>query len=161
MNGRLSCLTKSKITIIFFAMTAFFSFGAMKMTAYAANGSTTVYTTNTGKCYHNDGCSSLSKSKNATTLEKAVAKGLTPCSKCKPPALDNASSDNKSSNDSINKNIEKKAATNSSDTLVWQSASGSCYHSKNNCGKMNPNKAKQITESEAKAKGLTKCSKCW
>ena len=46
-------------------------------------------------------------------------------------------------------------------TTVWQSATGKCYHSRNNCGKMNPKKAKQITLDEAKAKGLKKCSKCW
>ncbi len=126
-----------------------------KMEVLAANGSTTVYTTNTGKCYHNDGCSSLSKSKNQTTLEKAVGKGLTPCSKCKPPKLD-SSSNATTSKASVTTN---KATTN--DALVWKSATGSCYHSKNNCGKMNPNKAKQITESDAKAQGLSKCSKCW
>lgn len=46
-------------------------------------------------------------------------------------------------------------------TTVWQSATGKCYHSRNNCGKMNPKKAKQITLEQAKARGLKKCSKCW
>lgn len=125
--------------------------GVSKIDAFAANGSTVVYTTNTGSCYHNDGCSSLSKSKNQTTLEKAVGKGLRPCSKCKPPKLD---ADSKST-------LKKETPKNTSDTLVWKSATGSCYHSKNNCGKMNPNKATQLTESEAKSMGLSKCSKCW
>ena len=48
-----------------------------------------------------------------------------------------------------------------SNTMVWQSATGKCYHSRNNCGKTNPKKAKQITLEQAKAKGLKKCSKCW
>ena len=46
------------------------------------------------------------------------------------------------------------------DRDVWQSATGECYHSRNNCGKMNPNKARQLKESEAKKKGLRKCKKC-
>ncbi|SMG38808.1 endonuclease/exonuclease/phosphatase family protein [Dethiosulfovibrio salsuginis] len=45
----------------------------------------TVFVTKTGKSYHSDGCSSLSKSKIALSLEEAKAKGYTPCSKCKPP----------------------------------------------------------------------------
>ena len=46
----------------------------------------TVYTTNTGSKYHLDGCSYLSKSKIPISLENAKAQGLTPCSRCKPPA---------------------------------------------------------------------------
>lgn len=49
----------------------------------------------------------------------------------------------------------------SSDTMVWLSATGSKYHSINNCGRMNPSKATQVTESEAISKGMEKCSKCW
>ena len=49
-----------------------------------------------------------------------------------------------------------------SDTLmVWKSATGSKYHSINNCGNMNPDKATQITEAQAISQGLGKCSKCW
>lgn len=43
---------------------------------------TTVYVTKTGKKYHKDGCSSLSKSKIAISLNDAKAKGYEPCSKC-------------------------------------------------------------------------------
>ncbi len=43
---------------------------------------TTVYVTKTGKKYHKDGCSSLSKSKIAISLSDAEAKGYEPCSKC-------------------------------------------------------------------------------
>ena len=46
-------------------------------------------------------------------------------------------------------------------TMVWETATGKCYHNKNNCGKTNPKKARQITLEQAKAKGLKKCSKCW
>lgn len=47
------------------------------------------------------------------------------------------------------------------DILVWKSATGEKYHSINNCGRMNPNKATQITKSQAESMGLGQCSKCW
>lgn len=46
--------------------------------------SKTVYITKTGKKYHKDGCSSLSKSKIAIDKDEAENKGYTPCSKCNP-----------------------------------------------------------------------------
>lgn len=45
--------------------------------------------------------------------------------------------------------------------MVWLSATGSKYHSINNCGNMNPAKARQVTESDAIAQGFGKCKKCW
>lgn len=42
----------------------------------------TVYITKTGKKYHKDGCSSLSKSKIPISLSDAKAKGYGACSKC-------------------------------------------------------------------------------
>lgn len=44
---------------------------------------------------------------------------------------------------------------------VWLSATGSKYHSINNCGNMNPNKARQVTLEEAVRLGKSQCSKCW
>ena len=52
-------------------------------------------------------------------------------------------------------------STGGSAAMVWKSATGSKYHSINNCGKMNPSKATQITEEQAINQGLEKCSKCW
>ena len=46
-----------------------------------------------------------------------------------------------------------------SGTMVWLSATGKKYHSINNCGKMNPNTATQVTLEEAK-NGHSPCSKC-
>ena len=46
-------------------------------------------------------------------------------------------------------------------SMVWLSQTSSKYHSKNDCGNMNPNKATQVTEEEALAQGKEKCSKCW
>lgn len=49
----------------------------------------TVYITKTGEKYHASGCSSLSKSRIATTLSDAVSRGYSPCSRCEPPTRSN------------------------------------------------------------------------
>lgn len=54
---------------------------------------------------------------------------------------------------------QDSAASNT--TMVWKSATGSKYHNRNDCGRMNPNNATQITEEQAINQGLGKCSKCW
>lgn len=48
-----------------------------------------------------------------------------------------------------------------SSVMVWISATGSKYHCINNCGRMNPNNAYQMTEEDAINQGYGKCSKCW
>ncbi len=45
--------------------------------------------------------------------------------------------------------------------MVWVSGSGSKYHSRNDCGTMNPNNASQISKSEAELKGMSPCKKCY
>lgn len=44
--------------------------------------------------------------------------------------------------------------------MVWISATGSKYHSINNCGTMNPDTAKQIELDDAISQGYEPCSKC-
>lgn len=53
----------------------------------AEGSQVTVYTTNTGICYHRDGCRYLSRSKRETTLSE-VRKKYRPCTVCKPPVSD-------------------------------------------------------------------------
>lgn len=58
--------------------------------------------------------------------------------------------------------VVKKIPTQQSNTQkVWITATGSKYHSVNNCGRTNPAKAQCVTLSEALSKGLTKCSICY
>ncbi|MGL4760233.1 MAG: ComEC/Rec2 family competence protein [Sarcina sp.] len=45
-------------------------------------------------------------------------------------------------------------------STVWLSATGKKYHSKKNCGRMNPDSAREISLSDAKAQGFEDCSKC-
>jgi len=46
------------------------------------NGEKTVYVTNYGSKYHEDGCEYLKKSKKPISLENAIQKGYTPCKVC-------------------------------------------------------------------------------
>ena len=60
--------------------------------------------------------------------------------------------------------VETEAPDTSSDTqgrTVWISATGSKYHSIPDCGNMNPNKATQMSESEAQSRGYEPCKKCF
>ena len=81
---------------------------------YAASGDTVVYITKTGKCYHADGCSSLSKSKIETTLQSATDKGLRACSKCNPGTLD---SGNTTSTANANASVDNGKKTETSYVL--------------------------------------------
>ncbi|MCD8153542.1 MAG: MBL fold metallo-hydrolase [Clostridiales bacterium] len=60
--------------------------------------------------------------------------------------------------------VTQEPAAESADTneaMVWISATGSKYHNKNNCGNMNPDKAYQMTLSDAQAAGYEACKKCY
>ena len=52
-------------------------------------------------------------------------------------------------------------SSDSQGTMVWLSETGSKYHSIPDCGRMNPDKAWQVSESEAEAEGYGRCSKCF
>ena len=55
---------------------------------------------------------------------------------------------------------EQAAQQQNKEQMVWISATGSKYHSKPNCGRMNPNSAYQMSLSQAKSQGYGACSKC-
>lgn len=57
--------------------------------------------------------------------------------------------------------INETPSVTTQSKMVWLSATGSKYHSKPNCGTMNPDKARQVTEEDAKSCGYEPCSKCW
>ena len=55
-----------------------------------------------------------------------------------------------------------RTVTLSPDTIVWKSATGSKFHSHNDCGTMNPNKATQVTVKDAVDKyHLSACENCY
>lgn len=47
------------------------------------------------------------------------------------------------------------------ETTVWLSATGDKYHRIPNCGRMNPNKARRVSLSEARRRGYGPCKKCF
>ena len=51
--------------------------------------------------------------------------------------------------------------TSSGNRTVYLPATGHCYHSIPNCGRMNPNKATRTTENSAISQGYDRCSKCF
>lgn len=55
---------------------------------------------------------------------------------------------------------EAPVAVNTAE-MVWISETGSKYHNKPDCGKMNPNKAYQISRSTAESQGYEACKKCY
>ncbi len=46
-------------------------------------------------------------------------------------------------------------------TMVWLSATGKKFHNKNDCGNMNPDKARQVTVEEAAGDGIEACENCY
>jgi len=96
----------------------------------------TVYITKTGKKYHRASCSYLKQSSIAISLQEAVARGYTPCSRCKPPVLKGKIS-KASTNDEAR--VEKKTieGTNSGErtgcicrdgTRSYATGRGACSH---------------------------------
>lgn len=98
-----------------------------------------------------------SSSKTASSSNK---KSSSSSSKSSSSNSSKSSSSNKSSSSSSSSS-SKPSNTNPTTGKVWVSATGSKYHSKNNCGRMNPSKARQVSKSEAESMGLEPCSKCF
>ncbi len=51
--------------------------------------------------------------------------------------------------------------TPTKEQMVWLSETGTKYHNKPNCGRMNPSRARQVTLSEASGAGYGACSNCY
>ena len=110
--------------------------------------------------FENKGSSSSSKSSSSSTSSKKSSSKSSSSSKKSSNTSkksSSSSSSNKSSNSSSNSSVESTPVGGQ----VWLSATGTKYHSKPNCGRMDPNKARQISLSEAKSRGFEPCSKCF
>lgn len=141
-------LTKRLLLALAMVGVAIATMATVKIDAHAAKGTTTVYVSTTNVDYHADGCKNLGKDKIPVSLNDAVTLGFTQCKSCKAPALDGAK-------------VTTASAAQPAGDMVWLSASGEKYHKKNNCGSMNPAKARQVSISEAKARGIAPCKKCF
>lgn len=61
----------------------------------------------------------------------------------------------------VSSSSQTSGDSDSGGEMVWLSETGSKYHSIPDCGKMNPNRARQVTKESAEAQGYDACSKCW
>lgn len=109
--------------------------------------------------FENEGSSSNSKSSSSSSSSTSSKKSSSSSSASKSTnsSKSSSSSSNKSSSSSSNSSVESTPVGGQ----VWLSATGTKYHSKPNCGRMDPNKARQISLSEAKSRGFEPCSKCF
>ena len=57
--------------------------------------------------------------------------------------------------------IQEETQEQSYGNMVWIPATGEKYHRIPNCGRMNPDTAREVTQSEAEAMGYGPCSKCF
>lgn len=101
--------------------------------------------------------SKKSSSKSSSSNKKSSNTSKSNSSSSTSKKSSSSSSSNKSSNSSSNSSVESTPVGGQ----VWLSATGTKYHSKPNCGRMDPNKARQISLSEAKSRGFEPCSKCF
>ena len=130
----------------------------------AAGGDTTVYVTKTGEKYHSDGCSSLSHSKIATTLQDAVDKGYEACKKCKPPKLDSTSQAAAPQANVVAAPAKTTATTTTStaasngDIVVYTTKTGTKYHA-DGCRSLKQSKIETTLQS-AVDKGYEACKVC-
>jgi len=133
-----------------------------------------VWISQTGLNYHcKKDCGNInSDTVQEISLENAKSQGLDACSNCfsipdseavpseetTPEPLPEPEPLSEPETESTEEYIPP--AENGFSDMVWISATGSKYHSINNCGNMNPNKAKQIPLQEAIDRGMDACSKC-
>ncbi|MFR1686489.1 MAG: DNA/RNA non-specific endonuclease [Massilimicrobiota timonensis] len=107
--------------------------------------------------FDNKGSSSSSKSSSSSTSSSNKKSSSSSTSNKKSSSSNSSSSNSSKSSSSSNSSVESTPVGGQ----VWISATGSKYHNKPNCGRMNPDKARQISLSEAKSRGFEPCSKCF
>ena len=83
MNKRLS-QRRSARPIYVWTILLWILYSQINVLAYTGNGDIIVHVTNTGACYHLEGCSAL-RSDIPMALEDAFVAGYQICSKCNPP----------------------------------------------------------------------------
>lgn len=85
--------------------------------AIAASGSTTVYITTYGECYHTAYCQYLNKSSVSISLSTAIKKGYRRCSVCNPPYLSDDYDDDEVRNNNNDKYNGTRAEKPNNTTL--------------------------------------------
>jgi beta-lactamase superfamily II metal-dependent hydrolase len=84
-----------------------------------------------------------------------------PCNDYTPGSSSDTGTVPTSEAESISSQESSAAESQAQTSMVWLSATGEKYHSIPNCGRMNPDKARQVSLSDAIAQGYDACSKCF
>lgn len=120
-----------------------------------SDGEKVTFNTNAGSYNYRDAVETQSTQQKSDTT---VVPKVTPAK----PTVKSSNNVVKRSNPPAKENTKKqnisKPVKNS--RQVWLSATGSKYHSKPNCGRMDPNRATKVSIEKAKSAGYAPCSKC-
>lgn len=99
----------------------------------------------------------------ATSDGKTISWNQEPCNDYSPGDSDDTGTQAQEVEEEPESEPDPEVATQPEETgrTVWISETGSKYHNKPDCGRMNQDKARQVTESEAQGMGLDACEKCF
>jgi hypothetical protein len=87
-----------------------------------------VYITRTGSKYHSAGCRYLARSSTKVALKEALAKGLSPCSVCKPPKATSQVPSTKKAVSSVSPAPKTVSPAASGEVTVYVTRTGAKYH---------------------------------
>jgi hypothetical protein len=118
----------------------------------------TVYATKSGARYHRAGCSSLSKSSIPMSRSEAVAKGLTPCSRCSGSDCEEKGSEGVAPPAGSGIRSPAPSPGETKDCTVYVTRSGARYH-RADCSSLRGG-AVPMSRSEAIRRGKTSCKRC-
>ena len=76
------------VRLFMFISVAFYCLFVDSITVFADNGETIVHVTNTGHCYHREGCGHLRSDIEISLHDAVVVYGYNPCEDCNPPIYD-------------------------------------------------------------------------
>lgn len=118
----------------------------------------------TAECYYFDNsgyCLMNTTTPDGNTVDKNGALMVSGLVQTKTNKQSSNTSQNSNTSQTATKADTSSQTTSNVSKTVWLSATGEKYHSIPNCGRMNPDKARQISLSEALEMGYTQCSKCY
>ena len=120
--------------------------------------SNTVYVTDTGEKYHNDGCRYLSKSRIPIDLDLAIASGYAPCSVCNPDTKIGSTTTTYSEDVGNKSSTPKSSTEDKKEITVYITKTGAKYHTAG-CSYLKKSSI-PIELANAIGSGYTPCSRC-
>lgn len=118
----------------------------------------TVYITKSGARYHRAGCSSLRKSAIPMSRSKAVARGLTPCSRCGGSDCEEKDGEGVAPPPGSGVRSPAPSPSETQDCTVYVTRSGARYH-RADCSSLRGG-GTSMSRSEAVRRSKTACKRC-